>query len=101
MGMKWFFHLFAAASAVLGLSFIAWVVTRALLAEAANRVVGQIMIGDLCAVTVMLAYSSFVGSWNLWEGLTRRGSARAAMKLAAVKPGSAPYSSQAPNADSA
>jgi len=70
--MKWFFGTFAVVTAVLFLSFIAWIVTRVMHAEAANYVVGQIMIADLCAVAVILAYSAFVGAWHLWEKLTGR-----------------------------
>lgn len=70
--MKWFFGAFATVTAVLFLCFIAWIVTRVMHAEAANYVVGQIMIADLCAVAVILAYSAFVGAWHLWEKLTGR-----------------------------
>jgi hypothetical protein len=41
-------------------------------ADAANFVVGQIMIYDLYAVGVILVYSAFVGGWHLWEKLTGR-----------------------------
>jgi hypothetical protein len=70
--MRWFFGTFAVVTAVLFLSFVAWIVTRMMHADAANYVVGQIMVYDLCAVAVILAYSGFVGAWHLWEKLTGR-----------------------------
>ena len=69
--MRWFFGVVAAVTAILFLSFAAWIVTRALHAEAANQVVGQIMIYDLCAVALILAYSAFVGPWQVWDELAR------------------------------
>ena len=44
--MRWFFTLFYIVTAILFLSFIAWIVTRVLHADAANYVVGRIMISD-------------------------------------------------------
>lgn len=70
--MRWFFVLFGAVTAILFLSFIAWIVTRVAHADAANYVVGRIMIYDLWAIAVVLAYSAFVGGWHLWEKLTGR-----------------------------
>jgi hypothetical protein len=70
--MRWFFALFGTVTAVLFLSFIAWIATRVMHADAANYVVGQVMIYDLYAVGVILAYSAFVGGWHLWEKLTGR-----------------------------
>lgn len=70
--MRWFFGTFAVVTAVLFLSFVAWIATRVMHADAANYVVGQIMVYDLCAVAVILAYSAFVGAWHLWEKLTGR-----------------------------
>lgn len=70
--MRWFFTLFSAVSAILFLSFIAWIATRVMHADAANYVVGRIMIYDLYAIAVVLAYSAFVGGWHLWEKLTGR-----------------------------
>ena len=70
--MRWFFTLFSAVSAVLFLSFIAWIATRVMHADEANYVVGRIMIYDLYAIAVVLAYSAFVGGWHLWEKLTGR-----------------------------
>lgn len=70
--MRWFFALFGTVTAVLFLSFVAWIATRVMHADAANFVVGQIMIYDLYAVGVILAYSAFVGGWHLWEKLTGR-----------------------------
>jgi hypothetical protein len=70
--MRWFFAIFGAVTAILFLSFIAWIVTRVLHADAANYVVGRIMIYDLYAIAVVLAYSAFVGGWHLWEKLTGR-----------------------------
>src|SRR5277367_14531 len=75
--MRWFFGTFAVVTAVLFLSFVAWIATRVLHADFANYVVGQIMIYDLCAVAVILGYSGFVGAWHLWEKLTGRMEAEA------------------------
>jgi hypothetical protein len=75
--MRWFFGTFAVVTAVLFLSFVAWIVTRVMHADAANYVVGQVMIWDLRAVAVILAYSAFVGAWHLWEKLTGRMEAEA------------------------
>jgi type VI protein secretion system component VasK len=75
--MRWFFISFATVTAVLFLSFVAWIVTRVMHADAANYVVGRIMIYDLYAVGVILAYSAFVGGWHLWEKLTGRMEAEA------------------------
>lgn len=70
--MRWFFGTFAVVTAVLFLSFVAWIITRITGAEAANYYVGQVMVYDLCAVAVILAYSGFVGAFHLWEKLTGR-----------------------------
>jgi hypothetical protein len=70
--MRWFFGIFATVTAVLFLSFVAWIATRVMHADEANYWVGRIMIYDLCAVAVVLAYSAFVGAWHLWEKLTGR-----------------------------
>jgi hypothetical protein len=91
--MRCFFCIFAMASAVLCLSFIAWIVTRAMLAETANRLVGHVMVADLCAVALMLAYSAFAGTWL--------GSARpAARDEGNVDPPMAPYVREASSPDS-
>lgn len=39
--MRWFFGTFAVVTAVLFLSFVAWIATRVLHADMANYVVGQ------------------------------------------------------------
>ena len=70
--MRWFFGAFAVVTGVLFLSFVAWIATRVAHADAANYLVGRIMIYDLYAVAVILAYSGFVGGWHLWEKLTGR-----------------------------
>jgi hypothetical protein len=70
--MKWFFGTFAAVTAVLFLSFVAWIATRVMHADAVNYMVGQVMVYDLYAVAVILGYSGFVGAWHLWEKLTGR-----------------------------
>jgi hypothetical protein len=70
--MRWFFGTFAVVTAVLFLSFVAWIVTRVMHADGANTVVSQIMVYDLYAIAVILAYSAFVGAWHLWEKLTGR-----------------------------
>jgi hypothetical protein len=70
--MRWFFILFGTVTAVLFLSFVAWIITRVMHAEQANTIVGRIMVYDLYAVGVIMAYSAFVGGWHLWEKLTGR-----------------------------
>lgn len=70
--MRWFFIAFGTVTAVLFLSFIAWIVTRVMHLDAANYYVGRIMIYDLYGVALILAYSAFVGGWHLWEKLTGR-----------------------------
>lgn len=70
--MRWYFILFGTVTGILFLSFIAWIVTRVAHADAANYIVGRIMIYDLYAIAVVLAYSAFVGSWHLWEKVTGR-----------------------------
>lgn len=70
--MRWFFVTFGVVTAVLFLCFVAWIATRVAHADAANYVVGRIMIYDLYAVAVILAYSAFVGGFHLWEKLTGR-----------------------------
>jgi type VI protein secretion system component VasK len=75
--MRWFFGTFAAVTAILFLGFIAWIVTRVMHADQANYVVGKIMIYDLYAIGVIMAYSAFVGAWHLWEKLTGRMEAEA------------------------
>lgn len=97
--MRWFFGAFATVTAVLFLSFVAWIVTRVMGAEGANLVVGQIMIVDLCAIAVILAYSAFVGAWHLWEKLTGRMEAERsedAQGAAPVPPGDPPLSVGSP-----
>ena len=70
--MRWFFVTFAVVTGVLFLSFVAWIATRVMHLDGANYVVGRIMIYDLYAIAVVLAYSAFVGGWHLWERLTGR-----------------------------
>jgi hypothetical protein len=57
---------------VLLCGFVAWIVTRMLHLDAANYVVGRIIIYDLYAIAVVLSYCAFVGGWHLWEKLTGR-----------------------------
>jgi len=70
--MRWFFVAFGTVTAVLFLSFIGWIVTRVMHLDAANYAVGRIMIYDLYAVGLIMAYSAFVGAWHTWERLTGR-----------------------------
>ncbi|MBK8257350.1 MAG: hypothetical protein IPK82_32330 [Polyangiaceae bacterium] len=70
--MRWFFVAFGTVTAILFLSFIAWIATRVMHMDAANYYVGKVMIYDLYGVAVILAYSAFVGAWHLWEKLTGR-----------------------------
>lgn len=70
--MRWFFGALYGVSAILFLSFVGWVVTRVFHLDAANYVIGRIMIYDLYAIGVVLAYCAFVGGWHLWERLTGR-----------------------------
>ena len=70
--MRWFFVTFYSVTAILFLCFVAWITTRILHADAANYVVGRIMIYDLCAIGVIMIYVAFVGAWHTWERLTGR-----------------------------
>lgn len=70
--MRWFFIAFGTVTAILFLSFIAWIVTRVMHLDAANYYVGKAMIYDLYGVAVIMAYSAFVGAFHLWEKLTGR-----------------------------
>lgn len=70
--MRWFFAILYGVSAVLFLGFVGWVITRVLHLDQANYVIGQIIIYDLYAIGVVLAYCAFVGGWHLWEKLTGR-----------------------------
>jgi type VI protein secretion system component VasK len=70
--MRWYFVTFYVVTAILFLSFVAWIATRVLHADEANYIVGRIMIYDLCAIGVVVAYAGFVGAWHLWEKLTGR-----------------------------
>jgi hypothetical protein len=70
--MRWFFIVFGTVTAVLFLSFIAWIVTRMMHLDAANFYAGKVMIYDLYGIAAVLAYSAFVGGWHLWEKLTGR-----------------------------
>jgi len=70
--MRWFFVTFAVVTALLFSSFVAWIVTRMMHLDAANYVVGRIMVYDLYAVAVIAAYTAFVGAWHTWEKLTGR-----------------------------
>ena len=76
--MRWLFVTFWFVTAVLFLSFVAWVVTRTLHLDAANYVVGRIMVYDLYAIGAVTAYVAFVGGWHLWEKLTGRMESEAA-----------------------
>ena len=70
--MRWFFTTFYTVTAILFLSFVAWIVTRMMHADHANYIVGKIMIYDLCAIAVVMSYAAFVGAWHIWERLTGR-----------------------------
>lgn len=75
--MRWFFIIFSTVTGIFFLSFIAWIVTRVTHLDAANYVVGQIMVYDLYAIAVVVAYIAFVGAWHTWEKLTGRMEAEA------------------------
>jgi hypothetical protein len=86
--MRWFFIAFGTVTAVLFLSFIAWIATRVMHLDSANYYVGKVMIYDLYGVAVILAYSAFVGGFHLWEKLTGRMEAEAnAARDGAAPPG--------------
>lgn len=70
--MRWFFTAFGTVTAILFLSFVAWIVTRVMHLDEANYYVGKVMIYDLYGVAVIVAYTAFVGGWHLWEKLTGR-----------------------------
>ena len=75
--MRWFFITFGTVTGVFFLSFVAWIVTRVAHLDAANYVVGRIMVYDLYAIAVVVAYVAFVGAWHTWEKLTGRMEAEA------------------------
>ena len=70
--MRWYFIWLYTVSGVLLLTFVGWVITRVIHADSANYVIGKIMVYDLYAIGVLLAYTAFVGGWHLWEKLTGR-----------------------------
>jgi hypothetical protein len=70
--MRWFFITFYTVTAILFLSFVAWIVTRTMHADEANYIVGKIRIYDLGAIAVVMCYVAFVGAWHTWERLTGR-----------------------------
>lgn len=70
--MRWFFIAFGTVTAILFLSFLAWITTRVMHLDSANFYVGKVMIYDLYGVAVIMAYSAFVGAFHLWEKLTGR-----------------------------
>jgi hypothetical protein len=70
--MRWFFTIFGTVVAVLFLGFVAWIATRVMHWDAANMWVGRLMIWDLYAIAVVMAYVAFVGGWHIWERLTGR-----------------------------
>jgi len=70
--MRWFFTILYGVSGILFASFTAWVITRMAHMEAANYWIGRVMIWDLYAIGVVVAYCAFVGGWHLWERLTGR-----------------------------
>lgn len=81
--MRWFFVAFGTVTAILFLSFVAWIATRVMHLDSANYYVGKIMIYDLYGVAVILAYSAFVGGFHLWEKLTGRMEAERTESVAA------------------
>jgi hypothetical protein len=70
--MHWFRITLYSISSVLFLGFVGWVTTRVMHWDTANYWMGKIIIWDLYAVGVLLAYVAFVGGWHLWEKLTGR-----------------------------
>jgi hypothetical protein len=70
--VRWFFAILYGVTAILFACFVAWIATRIVHADAANYVVGQILVDDLYAIGVVLAYVAFVGAWHTWERLTGR-----------------------------
>ena len=70
--MRWYAIALYTVCSVLFLCFVAWVITRMMHLDAANYVVGRIMIYDLYAISVLMSYTAFVGGWHLWEKLTGR-----------------------------
>jgi hypothetical protein len=70
--MRWYFGTLYGVSTVLLLGFVAWIITRILHLDGANYVAGRVILYDLYAIGVLLAYTAFVGGWHLWEKLTGR-----------------------------
>ncbi len=70
--MRWFFGSLYGVAGVLFVAFVAWVATRVAHLDTANYWIGRIIVWDLYAVGVIVAYVAFVGSWHLWEKLTGR-----------------------------
>jgi apolipoprotein N-acyltransferase len=70
--MHWFKSAFYLVGSVLFLAFVAWIATRILQLHQANHIASQVIVYDLYAVGVLLAYSAFVGGFHLWEKLTGR-----------------------------
>jgi hypothetical protein len=70
--VRWFFGALYGTAGVMLLAFVGWVVTRMLHLEAANHFLSRLLVWDLYAVGVVIAYAAFVGGWHLWEKLTGR-----------------------------
>ena len=70
--MHWYRIWLYSVCSVLFLGFVGWVATRMMHADGANYVIGRIMVYDLYAIGVLLAYTAFVGGFHLWEKLTGR-----------------------------
>ncbi|MCC7538429.1 MAG: hypothetical protein IT379_19550 [Deltaproteobacteria bacterium] len=69
--MKWFFAIWGGTVAILVLAFIGFVATRDSSPEL-NQVFAKVMLYDLYAIGVVMAYVAFVGAWHIWERLTGR-----------------------------
>ena len=70
--MHWFKTTVYAVSTILFMGFIGWVITRVMHLDAANHWMGRLIVWDLYAVGVLVAYTGFVGGFHLWEKLTGR-----------------------------
>ncbi len=70
--MRWFFVTLYGIALVLFFGFVGWVATRVMHLDHANYWMGRVIVWDLYAVGVIVAYTAFVGGWHLWEKLTGR-----------------------------
>lgn len=69
--MKWFFAIWGGTVAILVIAFVGFVASRDASPEL-NQIFARVMLYDLYAIGVVMAYVAFVGAWHIWERLTGR-----------------------------